>query len=111
MKLLIWSQRLPACIACGCDSSPGTQCPRLLLPEHCSIHPLHHSACVGFTEMGVPLDHGQGLVPQRLSNFEETRAVHGEIGGCGVAQVVEPEILDSRSSYRSLPRSSDISWS
>jgi hypothetical protein len=61
--------------------------------------------------MGIPLDHIEGLVPQHLSDLQETGAVHGEVGRCGVPQVVKMETLDPRSPYRTLPCGSDIGWS
>ena len=66
-----------------------------LVSKYSRIHPLYHTPSVGFREMGVPLDHSQGLVPERLSDLGQAGHRHGEVGGCGVPQVVAPKIYDA----------------
>lgn len=48
------------------------------------VHPIHYAGGVLFRKVGVPLHHGQRLVPQNGSDFLETRAVHGQVAGGGM---------------------------
>ena len=45
-------------------------------------------------EMGVSLDHAEGLPPPEVLDREEINAFHGQSRGEGVSEVVEAEILD-----------------
>jgi hypothetical protein len=56
---------------------------------------------MGFREVGIPLDHGQGFVPQHLGALQQAGTIHGEIRGCGVAQVVK--VSDVCTAYRVVP--------
>ena len=45
-------------------------------------------------EVRVPLGHRRGLVPQDLTDRPERYSGHGQMGGCGVPEIVKPEPLD-----------------
>ncbi len=72
--------------------------------EDALIHPLDNTACVGLAEMGIPLDHGQGLMPQHLGDLHEAGPIHGQVRSCTVPQVVEAAILDASSLESGIPR-------
>jgi hypothetical protein len=44
------------------------------------------------TQMGIPFDHAQGLVPQNFGNFHRAYPTHRELGCGTVAEVMEAEI-------------------
>ena len=60
------------------DSKSAGQLPRSHSPQKPPIHPGHHTGRMPLRQMGVPLDHGQGLVPHGLRQFGQRGLTHAD---------------------------------
>ena len=65
----------------------------LLDSKYLPVHVRHHTCRVRLCEVRVAFDHLEGLVAQDFSDLKQGSAVHGQIAGCRMSQVVEAEIL------------------
>ena len=52
------------------------------MAEHSPVHSLDYPSRMGFAQVGVALDHVEGLVPEDRCDFQETRSIHDQVG-CG----------------------------
>ena len=71
--------------------------------ENLFVHAGHHSLHMRLRQMGVTLDHGQCLVSEHFSDLPRRRAIHCQVGGGAVPQIVKSEILEAGLADRVLP--------
>ena len=79
-----------------------------LTPKYLLIHALHHRSNMGFRQMSIAFHNIVRAVAQRFGNFNQGRAVHGQIRGAGMPKVMEAEILESCFLHRSCPGTAKI---
>lgn len=68
------------------------------------IHTANYLVDMGCCQVGVPLRHFGGLVPQHFADRQKAGSVHGKVAGCCVPEVVEAKFIDASSLQCGTPR-------